>query len=104
MNATANWWGNVTGPSTTGVDPFRDAVSANVDFAGFLTTQPTVAGVLCLLYNQPPTTTPEPTPATPPNGLTPAQLGVTQLPATGETPLWAVYLRQILQWMGFPLP
>ncbi|HRF95215.1 MAG TPA: hypothetical protein PLZ51_08470 [Aggregatilineales bacterium] len=100
VNATANWWGNVTGPSTTGVDPFRDAVSANVDFAGFLTTQPTVAGVLCLLYNQPPTTTP----ATPPSGLTPAQLGVTQLPATGETPLWAVYLRQILQWMGFPLP
>jgi hypothetical protein len=104
IDATNNWWGNVTGPSTTGVDAFRDAVSANVDFTGFLTSQPTVAGVLCPVFNQPPATTPEPTPATPPSGLTPPQLGVTQLPATGETPLWAVYLRQILQWMGFPLP
>lgn len=98
IDATSNWWGAVTGPSTTGIDPIRDAVSTNVDFTGFLTTQPTVAGVLCPIVSQPPTTTPEPTPAAPPSGLTPAQLGVTQLPATGETPLWAAYLRAILNY------
>lgn len=109
IDANNNWWGAVTGPSTTGIDPTRDAVSADVDFTGFLTTAPTVAGVLCPESSQPPEPTPEPTPNVTPEptpsssgGFTPAQLGVTQLPATGETPLWATYLRAIQNYlMGY---
>ncbi len=102
IDANNNWWGATTGPSTTGIDPARDAVSINVDFTGFMTVQPTVAGVLCSISSQ--SVQPTPNPAPTPSGLTPTQLGVTQLPATGETPLWAIYLRQILQWIGFPTP
>jgi hypothetical protein len=41
QNATANWWGDPTGPSGAGTGS-GDSVSANVDFSGWLTEPPAI--------------------------------------------------------------